>query len=181
MSPNANLNSPGCLVVMGVAGCGKSSLGQACADALGLPLIEGDDFHSMSNRIKMQSGVPLTDDDRAVWLDMLAGQLYLHARTGAVLTCSALRQRYRDRLREVIPDLRFVFLSLTPEQARMRVAARPSHLFPVSLVDSQFKVLEDPSGEPGVLRLDATRPLEALTAEATHWLQGQPKSEAVRP
>ena len=98
-----------------------------------------------------------------------------------MLTCSALKQRYRDRLREVIPDLRFVFLSLTPEQARMRVAARPAHLFPVSLVDSQFKVLEDPSGEPGVLRLDATRPLEALTAEATHWLQGQAKSEAVRP
>lgn len=180
MSSTSSENSSGCVVIMGVAGCGKSSLGLACAQALGLPLIEGDDFHTTSNRIKMQSGVPLTDEDRAVWLDMLAGQLFLHAKTGAVLTCSALRQRYRDRLREVIPDLRFVFLSLTPEQARVRVAARPAHLFPVSLVDSQFKALEDPSAEPGVLRLDATSPLDELTAAATRWLQGQARREEVR-
>ncbi|MEZ5646511.1 MAG: gluconokinase [Burkholderiaceae bacterium] len=169
------------VVVMGVAGCGKSSLGQVCAAAWGLPLLEGDDFHPESNVSKMRSGVPLSDEDRAAWLDTLAGELERHAGSGVVLTCSALRQRYRDRLRIAAPDLRFVFLSLTPEQARERVAARPAHLFPVSLVGSQFATLEDPSSEAGVLRLDATRPLDDLSAAATRWLQGEPTPEEVRP
>lgn len=161
------------LVVMGVAGCGKSSLGQVCAAHLGLPLLEGDDFHSASNVNKMRSGVPLSDDDRQTWLDTLAAQLQAHP-AGVVLTCSALRQRYRDRLRAAVPGLRFVFLSLTQDQARERVAARPGHLFPVSLVASQFETLEDPSSEVGVLRVDATRPLAELGAQVDQWLQGSP-------
>lgn len=175
-------NSPenGSLVVMGVAGCGKSSLGQLCAEALGLPLLEGDDFHSASNVSRMRSGTPLSDDDRAAWLDTLAGQLQIHPQ-GVVLTCSALRQRYRDRLRAAAPGLRFVFLDLTQEQARERVAARPAHLFPVSLVASQFTTLEDPSDEPGVLRLDATRPLPELGAAVARWMRGTETSALSQP
>ncbi|MGQ3117475.1 MAG: gluconokinase [Hydrogenophaga sp.] len=159
------------LVVMGVAGCGKSSLGQLCARTLGVPLLEGDDFHSASNVAKMRGGIPLSDDDRAAWLDTLAEQLQAHAE-GVVLTCSALKLRYRDRLRAAVPGLRFVFLELTQEQARERVAARPAHLFPVSLVASQFATLEDPRREPGVLPLDATRPLAELGEAVVHWVHG---------
>lgn len=161
------------LVVMGVAGCGKSSLGQLCAETLGLPLLEGDNFHSESNVDKMRSGIPLSDEDRAAWLDALAAQLQTHPQ-GVVLTCSALKQRYRDRLRADSPGLRFVFLELTQEQSRARVAARPAHLFPVSLVASQFAALEDPRHEPGVLHLDATLPLPDLGAAVVRWVHGAP-------
>jgi gluconokinase len=158
------------LVVMGVAGCGKSSLGQLCAQALGLPLLEGDDFHSASNVAKMRSGTPLSDDDRATWLDALAAELQAHPQ-GVVLTCSALKRRYRDRLRAATPGLRFVFLELTQEQARERVAARPAHLFPVSLVASQFATLEDPRDEPGVLPLDASQSLQDLGSAVVRWVR----------
>lgn len=163
------------VVIMGVAGCGKSSLGSKCVQALGIPLLEGDDFHSTHSIEKMRSGVPLTDADRHSWLAVLAKELQTRQSVGCVLTCSALRQRYRDHLRQAVPGLRFVFLALTPAQARERVAARPAHLFPVSLVASQFEALEDPSQEPGVLRLDATAPLESLEAEVVRWVRsGEP-------
>ncbi|RJP72499.1 MAG: gluconokinase [Comamonadaceae bacterium] len=165
------------LVVMGVAGCGKSSLGQLCAEALGLPLLEGDDFHSAGNVAKMRSGTPLSDDDRAAWLDTLANQLQAHPQ-GVVLTCSALKRRYRDRLRAATPGLRFVFLELTQDQARERVAARPAHLFPVSLVASQFAALEDPRQEPGVLPLDATQSLDDLGSAVVRWVRS---TTAARP
>lgn len=158
------------LVVMGVAGCGKSSLGALCARALDVPLLEGDDFHSSSNVAKMRGGMALSDEDRAAWLDTLADQLQAHPQ-GVVLTCSALKRRYRDRLRAAVPGLRFVFLELTQDQARERVAARPAHLFPVSLVASQFATLEDPRTEAGVLPLDATRPLDELGAAVVRWVQ----------
>lgn len=161
------------LVVMGVAGCGKSSLGNLCAESLDMPLLEGDDFHSESNVAKMRSGIALSDDDRAVWLNTLAEQLQAHPQ-GVVLTCSALKGRYRDRLRSAAPGLRFVFLDLTQEQARVRVAARPAHLFPVSLVASQFAALEDPCDEPGVLRLDATQPLNDLGLAVVDWVRPAP-------
>jgi gluconokinase len=168
------------LVVMGVAGCGKSSLGQHGAAALGLPLLEGDDFHPAANVAKMRSGTPLSDDDRAAWLDTLAEQL-ARRDEGVVLTCSSLKRRYRERLRAAAPGLRFVFLQLTREQARERVAARPGHVFPVSLVDSQFEALEDPSGEPGVLVLDAMRPLSELVQALQAWAHNVPApGEGVR-
>lgn len=163
----------GHMVIMGVAGCGKSSLGKRCAQAFGLPLLEGDDFHSPMNVEKMRGGLALSDADRASWLDLLAAQLQAH-RQGVVLTCSALRQRYRDRLRAAVPGLRFVFLDLSLEQARARVAARSEHLFPVSLVASQFEALEDPRHEPGVLWLDATDLPERQEAAVLHWVRDVP-------
>jgi gluconokinase len=158
------------LVIMGVSGCGKSSLGQAVASALAQPLIEGDDFHSVANKAKMTSGTPLNDADRQAWLTELGQQLRAHAQ-GAVLTCSALKLKYRQQLRAASPGLRFAFLDITPSEALLRVAARAGeHLFPASLVDSQFAALESPTGETGVLTLDATQPLSLLTADITDWL-----------
>jgi gluconokinase len=157
------------LVVMGVAGCGKSSLGHACAEALGWPLLEGDDYHSQESVTKMKSGIALTDADRQGWLARL-GQMLAERPQGAVLTCSALRQRYRDQLRAARPGLHFAFLDLDEATARERVAARAGHLFPPSLVASQFATLESPVGEPRVLHLDATLPLERLRDQVLAWL-----------
>jgi len=154
---------------MGVAGCGKSSLGEACAQRLGLRLLEGDAFHSPASLEKMQGGVPLSDADRAAWLALLARQL-AQPGAGLVLTCSALRRAYRDTLRAGSPGLRFVFLQLSEIEARKRVAARLGHVFPASLVASQFETLENPQGEPGVLVLDATRPLPELCDAVCAWL-----------
>jgi gluconokinase len=171
----------GHVVVMGVAGCGKSSLGRRCARACGLSFLEGDDFHPAANVAKMRGGTPLTDQDRAAWLDTLAVQLKGHPQ-GAVLTCSALRRSYREQLRAAAPGLRFLFLNLTESQAKERVAARSAHLFPVGLVASQFEALEDPSAEEGVLCLDAMRPLEALEAQAVQWLEdGERALGGVKP
>lgn len=158
------------IVVMGVAGCGKSSLAEALARHFGLPMIEGDAFHSATSLARMQAGIALTDDDRAAWLATLGQELARHP-GGAVLACSALKRRYRDTLRSAAPGLRFVFLDITPDDAQQRVAARAgAHFFHPGLVQSQFDALEPPQGEPGVLRLDASRSLSALCATATDWL-----------
>ena len=155
---------------MGVSGCGKSSLGAALARECALPLIEGDDFHSAANVSKMRAGIPLTDADRAGWLATLGDELAGH-REGAVLTCSALKRDYRERLRAAVPGLRFVFMALTREEAERRVAARAgAHMFPASLVANQFATLESPVGEAGVLAVDATAPLPALVAQVRAWL-----------
>jgi gluconokinase len=157
------------LVIMGVAGCGKSSLGAALAQSTGVALIEGDDFHSTESREKMSTGTPLTDEDRAGWLATLANQLRSHPE-GVVLTCSALKARYRDRLRTARPDVRFVFLDIDPTLAQARVAARgQNHFFSTSLVQSQFATLESPVGESGVLRLDASQSLEQLLSSVQAW------------
>lgn len=158
------------LVVMGVSGCGKSSLGQMLAADLGLPLIEGDDFHPPSNVLKMQGGTPLTDADRAGWLARLGAELQAR-QTGAVLTCSALKHDYRERLRAAVPRLGFVFMQIERDAALARVQAREAvHIFPASLVDSQFQALESPVGEPGVLTLQAVAPLPEAVARVRHWL-----------
>lgn len=158
------------VVVMGVAGCGKSEVGQRLAAALALPLIEGDAFHPPANIAKMRSGVPLDDADRAGWLDVLARELAAHPQ-GAVLTCSALKRAYRDRLRAACADLRFVHLSLPEAEAQRRVASRPGHFYPPALVASQFAALEDPAGEPGVVVVDARLPLEQVVDRALESLR----------
>jgi gluconokinase len=166
------------LVFMGVAGCGKSSLAAAVARAEGLPLVEGDDFHCASSLIKMRQGIALNDDDRHGWLLSLGKQLQ-GAPGGIALTCSSLKRKYRDRLREASPGLRFVFLELTREAAMVRVEARASHFFSASLVDSQFAALEPPTDEPGVLRVDATASLAQLQSQVSRWRQVQ--SDQINP
>ena len=161
-------------VIMGVAGCGKSSLGAAVAAVEGLPLIEGDDFHSATSREKMAQGTPLTDADRAQWLLTLGQQLAAHPQ-GVVLTCSALKRSYRDQLRLAAPGLRFVVLDIARDAAQQRVASRGSQFFSASLVDSQFATLESPVGEQGVLLVDALEPLSSLQRRVSAWLN-QPES-----
>lgn len=155
---------------MGVAGCGKSSLGAALAKATGAVLIEGDDHHSAASRAKMSRGVALTDADREGWLDTLGRLLREHPR-GAVLTCSALKKAYRDKLRAFAPGLRFIYLEISHAAAEQRVAGRAAeHFFSVSLVDNQFATLEPPRGEAGVLPVDALAPLAELETEVIDWL-----------
>lgn len=158
------------VVFMGVAGCGKSTVATAVAQSVGLPLVEGDDFHPADNQEKMRKGIPLTDVDRADWLNTL-GQTIAHHHGGSALTCSALKRSYRDLLRSYVPDLRFVFLDVDKATALARVSARAgAHLFPPTLVTSQFATLESPVGEPGVMWVDATKPLAELTPAITDWL-----------
>ena len=156
------------LVVMGVSGCGKSCVGAVVARRLGLPLVEGDEFHSEANRARMRDGLALTDADRADWLDRLSAELRLQP-GGAVLTCSALKASYRNRLRSASPGLRFAWLDLDPASAEERVAQRAAHFFPKGLVASQFEALESPLHEPGVLRLDALLPPEAIAEHVVRW------------
>lgn len=161
------------VVIMGVAGCGKSSLGAALAEATGSILIEGDDFHSAASREKMSQGIALTDADREGWLETLGGLLRAHPRD-AVLTCSALKKVYRDKLRAALPSLRFVFLDISPEESLRRVKLRAEdHFFPGNLVDSQFATLESPVSEANVLKVDAALPLSQLTAQALAWLNSR--------
>jgi len=163
------------MVVMGVAGCGKSTLGEALRDRLNLPLIEGDDYHPPANVVKMRGGIPLTDEDRVGWLDTLGEQLRMRRDTGAILTCSALKKAYRDRLRAAAPDLKFIFLEIDRDSARQRVEARAklgNHMFSPKLVDSQFATLESPVGEAGVLPVKAVDPVENLTEQVIRWKDG---------
>jgi len=162
--------TPDSLVFMGVAGSGKSTLAAAVAALIGRPWLEGDDFHSAANRLKMAQGQALTTADRADWLACLSEQLQVQAKP-VLLTCSALRRAYRDQLRQAAPGLRFAFLDIDKAEAGHRVAARGRHFFSASLVDSQFETLESPVGEPGVLRLDALRPLPELSAQVGDWLR----------
>ena len=157
------------LVIMGVSGCGKSSLAGALAASQGCALIEGDHFHSPASREKMSNGIALTDEDRAGWLSALVQEIQKHP-DGVVLTCSALKKAYRDRLRQSAAQLKFAFLEINKDEAQRRVTARAAHFFNASLVDNQFATLESPVGEPGVLRLDATAAIDALQAQVLQWL-----------
>lgn len=135
------------VVVMGVSGAGKSTVGRALADSLGARFIEGDDFHSQENRAKMQCGVPLDDADRQGWLAGLAQELAVTRKRGesAVLACSALKQAYRDLLAASCPDLHIVWLSGDRDLVARRLAARTDHFMPAGLLDSQFAILEPPA------------------------------------
>ena len=168
--PAAVLARPGLqVVVMGVAGCGKSAVAHRIALQLALPLIEGDDFHPASNILKMRQGTALTDHDRAEWLHTLGTELARHPQ-GVVLTCSALKAAYRSSLRAAAPALLFVYLAITQAESLRRVGNRPGHFYPPSLVASQFEALQDPSGEDGVLSLAADAPMEELAQKAVQWL-----------
>lgn len=160
------------VVVMGVSGCGKSTVGKACAQALGWDFVDGDDFHSEASIAKMRAGEPLTDSDRSEWLHRLADLLAdAHAdRRRLFLPCSALRRAYRELLRNACPGLRFVFLSLTQDDALARVSQRHGHFFAPALVASQFATLESPANEDGVLTVDAMLPVQTLVDQVSTWL-----------
>ena len=151
---------------MGVSGAGKSTVAAALAQALGLPLLEGDDWHAPASVAKMRAGIPLTDEDRAGWLGQLTAQLAAHAQAGhgCVLACSALRRSYRDRLRAGAPGARFVHLHGPRALLAERTAARTGHYMPASLLDSQLATLEPPQPGENALELDIAQSPEAIVA-----------------
>ena len=132
------------VVVMGVSGCGKTTVGERLADALGWPFAEGDRYHPQANIDKMSAGIPLQDADRWPWLRALAELIGDHERAGqnSVLSCSALKRAYRDELRGGAPRVRFVHLHGDQAVLAARLAARTGHFFPPGLLNSQFAALE---------------------------------------
>jgi gluconokinase len=168
------------VIVMGVSGSGKTTVGEALAKQLGFEMIEGDDYHPPSNVEKMAAGVPLTDEDREPWLQTLAGVLTdRHARKrGTVLACSALRRTYRDVVRSAVPadETFFVLLDADAETLRVRMQSRRGHYMPPGLLESQLATLEllQPD-EPGVT-VDATRPPADIVAEAVVAVRSHPQT-----
>jgi carbohydrate kinase (thermoresistant glucokinase family) len=131
-------------VIMGVCGCGKSLIGKMLADKLGISFYEGDDFHPQSNVRKMRSGKALNDDDRKPWLEIMATQMQeWQEKGGVVLSCSALKKKYRDILRKN-NEVRFVYLKGTPELIEQRMQSRKKHFMSLKLIRSQFDTLEEP-------------------------------------
>jgi gluconokinase len=131
------------VLVMGVAGVGKTTIGEALARALGARFIDADDYHPPENVAKMKAGIPLQDADRWPWLDRLNEELKKHR--NAVLACSALKERYRRRLAEGVADIRIVYLHGTAELLRERIKARQHRYMPAALLESQLATLEPPS------------------------------------
>jgi gluconokinase len=142
------------IVVMGVAGAGKTSVAERLASMRRLPFVEGDSLHPPANIAKMSAGTPLADEDRWPWLDAIARRISEEPRPELVVTCSALRSAYRDRLRlRAGRPLVFVHLHGTPDLLAERMDARTGHFMPPGMLTSQLATLEDPSGEPGVVRV----------------------------
>lgn len=162
------------LVVMGVTSCGKSTVAQAIAERAGAAHIEGDLFHSSQNISKMRSGQALNDADRADWLETLGEALHGAVQAGQqpVLSCSALKRKYRDQLRAAVPGLGFVFLQLDQAEVARRAARRKGHFMSPSLIASQFATLEVPDREPAVLVVDATLPVKEISRRAVAWWLG---------
>lgn len=154
----------GRFVVMGVSGVGKTQVGLALAQALGARFVEGDDLHPESNRAKMAGGTPLVDEDRWPWLDRVAATL-AEGSPPVVGACSALRRRYRDRLRAGTPGLVVLHLSGDPALVGERLRARKGHFMPPALLRSQFETLEPlEADEPG-LAVRVERPIEEIVAD----------------
>lgn len=173
MQAGATTGRPLGLVVMGVSGSGKTTLTQALAAALSCPVLEGDAFHSAANVAKMQAGHPLTDHDRWPWLDRLGAALGEAAGTSgiAVAACSALKRSYRERLAaaSAVP-LCFVLLDTNAGELARRMATRPGHYMPTSLLGSQLATLEPPGADECAVTLDAAQPIDALVAQALAWI-----------
>lgn len=164
MAEQGNMRAP-LVSVMGASGVGKSAVGRALAQRIGVAYADGDDFHSAANIAKMRSGTPLDDQDRAPWLDAIARWLAEQRERGAVVSCSALRRSYRDRLRAQAPTLTFLHLCASAELLRARTAARADHFMPPSLVASQLATLEPLEADERGVSLDAARPIAELITE----------------
>ncbi|HEX7707786.1 MAG TPA: gluconokinase [Thermoanaerobaculia bacterium] len=159
------------LIVMGISGAGKSTIARLLASRIGWEWIEADDLHPGSSVEKMRRGQPLTDDDREEWLKELTS-IIAHADTAGqnlIVACSALKARYRERLSRAAGDVRFVYLRVSHLLAEARVAARPGHFMPPSLVASQIEVLEEPLD---ALVIDANLPADEIVEAIVDSLRG---------
>ncbi|MEJ0064453.1 MAG: gluconokinase [Caulobacteraceae bacterium] len=152
---------PAMLVVMGVSGVGKTTLGEAIAKRLEWAFIDGDALHPAANIAKMKAGVPLTDADRAPWLDAVAAWIDRQQAEGkpGVVTCSALKRAYRDRLDAGRPQVRFVYIKLDEADVAERLAHRKGHFFAPTLLASQFADLEPPAADEPVIVVDGAQPI----------------------
>ncbi|MFI1355475.1 gluconokinase [Streptomyces sp. NPDC020898] len=159
--------TPHVIVVMGVAGTGKTTIGPLLAARLGVPYAEGDDFHPPANIHKMTAGTPLTDDDRWPWLDAIGEWAHGRAGLGGVVSCSALKRSYRDRLRAAAPGV--VFVHLTGDRALIedRMAHRQGHFMPTALLDSQFATLQPLAADEGGVAVNVSGTPEEISTRAT--------------
>jgi gluconokinase len=157
------VSGPVVLVVMGVSGSGKSTIARPVAQRLGWPFEEGDDLHPRANIEKMAAGHPLTDADRWPWLD--AVRAWIDAQVGAgrsgIITCSALKRAYRDRLRDGQPAVRFVYLKGDEALIHARLEGRRGHFMPPELLHSQFETLEPPTPDEHAIVVDIRQPIDA--------------------
>ena len=157
---------PPLIVVMGVSGSGKSTVGVALAERLGIAFTDADGLHPAANVAKMRDGVPLTDDDRWPWLDAVGAELAAYDGRGLVVACSALRRAYRDRLRGPAPRTSFLHLTGERELLAARMAGRDGHFMPPALLESQLNTLEPLDDDEDGLTLDVAAPVEELVEAA---------------
>lgn len=157
---------PHVVVVMGVAGTGKTTIGPLVAAALGVPYAEGDDFHPAANVAKMSASVPLDDGDRWPWLDAIGQWAHGRAGLGGVVSSSALKRAYRDRLRAAAPGLVFLHLTGDRELIERRMSERKGHFMPTALLDSQFATLQPLGADEAGVAVDVAGTPEDITDRA---------------
>ncbi|WP_067664638.1 gluconokinase [Nocardia miyunensis] len=160
------------IAVMGVSGSGKTTVGRLLANALGVAYTDGDDLHPAANIAKMTSGIPLDDADRLPWLDAVGRWLADHGDRGAVVSCSALKYEYRDRLRAAAPGLYFVALDVPRAELIHRIATRTGHFMHVELLDSQLATLQPLAAREYGHTVDATRDLDTVVHDVLAVLRG---------
>lgn len=162
------------LIVMGVSGCGKSTMASALGERLGLEMVDGDDLHLPESVAKMRSGIALQDADRWPWLDRIGHYLAQAQEPGRVVACSALKRVYRERIREQAGDVCFVFLDGDFDLIEQRMRQRVGHYMQPGLLDSQFRTLEKPQAdETDVIRLPITEPVQDMVAQALQALHSR--------
>jgi gluconokinase len=159
-------------VIMGVAGCGKTTVGAGLADILAVPYLDGDDLHPATNVTKMRAGIPLTDEDRWPWLALVGKALF--ERAPVIIGCSALRRSYRDKISDAAGGaVTFIHLRGTRRVIEARMATRQGHFMPLSLVGSQFATLEPPSLDETAITIDIDQPLAAILKTLETQLRGR--------
>jgi carbohydrate kinase (thermoresistant glucokinase family) len=162
------------LIIMGVSGCGKSTMAAALSERLGLDMVDGDDLHLPESVAKMRSGIALQDADRWPWLDRIGHYLAQAQEPGRVVACSALKRVYRERIREQAGEVCFVFLDGDFDLIAQRMSQRVGHYMQPGLLDSQFRTLEKPqTDETDVIRLPITEPVQDMVAQAIQALHSR--------